>query len=106
MGGNEIMLKEENRFRRRIILVVLILAGLLFMLLTKQVKLYSFYDCNNQSSEYKDFQFNLLSFSAILAGFMFTALSLLISVGDNKGINDMKKLKLWDTIHRTLIIGI
>lgn len=98
--------EEQYRFRRRMALIVVIFILMIVLYYSNKIELSSFFYQNDNDMIYKDFQFNLLSFSAILAGFMFTALSLLLSVNDNKLINEMKKLKLWDTIHKTLIAGI
>lgn len=99
-------MKERNRFRRRLFLVAIVVIASVVLFATGNIDIENFY-CNQISiSTYKGSQFNLLSFSAIIAGFMFTALSLMLSVGENETIKKLQLLNSWDTIHRTLIFGI
>ena len=53
-----------------------------------------------------DIQFNIISFSAIIGGFLFTGISILVSIIDKERIKRLWKNNYLDNLYRSASIGI
>jgi hypothetical protein len=59
-------------------------------------------------SEYRSssIQFNLFSFNGLIAGFLFTGLSIIMTIAEKDGISRLYKGGYLDQFYNTLILGI
>jgi len=93
--------KVELRYNKTVLLVNLC------VLIVSAVLVFAFFDkASNEILSSQDFQYNIISMSATLAGFLFTGLSVLISVIDKKNIKPYWDGNYFTKLTRTASIGI
>lgn len=93
--------KVELRYSKAVLLVNLFVSIFLFILVFVFFAKVSYDVVSSQ-----DFQYNMISMSATLAGFLFTGLSVLISVIDKKNIKPYWEGNYFTILTKTASIGI
>lgn len=66
----------------------------------------SIIDINGIVTAGKEFQYNIISFSAVIAGFLFTGISILISAIDKDRIRRLWDNHYLDNLYRSAMVGI
>ena len=93
--------KGSNRYIKRFLLVLLILVVLVILMIHFQIiNIDKIIELGN------DFQYNIISMSSIIGGFLFTGLSLIISVLDNERIDRLWENGYLNNLYRVAIVGL
>lgn len=97
---NNFIVDITNLIRKRIYIVAPIMAFVF-------VIVYTIISNNNLIMNIdKDLQNNVANISGVLAGFLFTAYGIFLSLPDNRFITYLKKSKHFDIVLKTLLYGI
>ena len=92
------MTKRNNRIKLVMVLVISVLVS--FLLLH-----FDIIDAEKVREEGTDFQYNVISTSAIIGGFLFTGISVLISVVDKERIKRLWENHYFDNLYLSAFFG-
>lgn len=92
---------KKNRYIKGFFLVLLILVVLVILMIHFQIiNIDKIIELGNE------FQYNIISMSSIIGGFLFTGLSLIISVLDNERIDRLWENGYLNNLYRVAIMGL
>lgn len=100
IGGLIVINKTKIKGRIKLISVVLVTLIISLILIKKQA-----IDIQTIKNMGEDFQYNLISVSSVIAGFLFTGISILISVIDKENIKRLWDNNYLDNLYSSAFIG-
>lgn len=92
------MVKKKNWIKFIIVLLLSIIASVALVH-------FSIIDINNIRKLGSDFQYNMISMSSIIGGFLFTGISILISTIDKERINRLWENNYLDNLYQSAFAG-
>lgn len=92
------MINKRNWIRLIVVLLITIISTVLFVN-------FKVIDIDKIRTQGNDFHYNAISSSAIIGGFLFTGISILISVIDKERIKRLWENNYLDNLHRAAFVG-
>lgn len=92
------MINKKNWIRLIGVLLITIISAVLLVR-------FKIIDIDKIKAQENDFHYNAISSSAVIGGFLFTGISILISAIDKERINRLWKNNYLDNLHRAAFVG-
>lgn len=93
--------KIALRKNKSLVIMYIIFISLIYILLKKNI-----FIINNELICDNNFQYNIISFNSVIAGFLFTGLSIIMTLSEKPGIDRLYKGGYLDVFYNTVLLGI